>query len=129
LEQLRAGEVALETRSRPRLWASNIVLEPGEQKDVDIPLDWGTDWLLGRVVDAQGNPVAGASIIVSWKEQLRDVVSESRRDLRSDLEGYFAASNLGAEYYNLTVQAPGYQTFRGNHQLSGGAEELVVQLQ
>ena len=129
LEELRAGEIVLETHSRPRLWASNIVLEPGEQKDVDIPLDWGTDWLLGRVVDAQGEPVSGASIIVSWKEQFRGLVSESRRDLRSDLEGYFAASNLGAENYTLIVQAPGYQTFRGTHQLSDGAEELVIQLQ
>ena len=129
LEELRAGEIVLETRSRPRLWASNIVLEPGEQKDVDIPLDWGTDWLLGRVVDAQGEPVSGASIIVSWKEQFRGLVSNSRRDLRSDLEGYFAASNLSAENYTVIVQAPGYQTFRGDHQLSDGAEELVVQLQ
>ena len=129
LEELRAGEVVLETRSRPRLWASNIVLEPGEQKDVDVPLDWGTDWLLGQVVNAQGEPVSGASIIVTWKEQLRGLVSASRRDLRDDLEGYFAASNLGAENYTLIVQAPGYQTFRGTHQLSGGAEELVIQLQ
>jgi protocatechuate 3,4-dioxygenase beta subunit len=129
LEELRSGEVVLETRSRPRLRASNIVLEPGEQKDLDIPLDWGTDWLFGRVVDAQGKPVSGASIIVAWKEQLRGLVSESRRDLRSDLEGYFAVSNLSAENYSLIVQAPGYQTFRGDHQLSSGAEELVVQLQ
>jgi protocatechuate 3,4-dioxygenase beta subunit len=129
LEQLRAGEVVLETHSSPMLRASNIVLEAGEHRDVDIPLDWGTDWLLGRVVDAQGQPVSGASIVVSWKEQLHDLVSDSRRDLRSDLEGYFAASNLGAENYTLTVQAPGYQTFRGTHELSGGAEELVVQLQ
>jgi hypothetical protein len=129
VEQIRAGEVALETRSLPMLRASNIVLKPGEDRDVYIPLDWGADWLLGQVVDAQGNPVAGASIIVSWKEELRDLVSESRRDLRSDLGGYFAASNVGADYYDLTVQAPGYQTFRGTHQLSGGTDELVIQLQ
>jgi hypothetical protein len=92
-------------------------------------LDWGTDWLFGRVVDVQGEPIPGASIIVNWKEQLQGLVSESRRDLRSDLEGYFAVSNLGAENYTLIVQAPGYQTFRGDHQLSGGAEEFVVQLQ
>jgi len=129
LEELRAGEVVLETRSSPMLRASNIVLQPGEHKDVDIPLDWGSEWLLGRVVDAQGEPVSGASINVSWEEQLHGLVSESRRELRSDLVGYFAASNLGAEYYTLTVRVPGYQTFRGTHQLSGGAEELVVQLQ
>jgi hypothetical protein len=129
LEELRAGEVVLETRSRPLLKASNIVLESGKHKDIDIPLDWGSEWLLGRVVDTQGNPVSGASIVVNWKEQLHELVSDSRRDVRSDLEGYFAVSNLGAEYYTLTVQAPGYQTFRGNHQVSGGSEELVVQLQ
>ena len=129
LEDLRAGEVALETRSSPKLRASNIVLEAGEHRDIDIPLDWGTDWLFGRVVGAEDKPVSGASIIVIWKEQFLGLVSESRRELRSDLEGYFAASNLGAENYTLIVQVPGYQTFRGTHQLSDGAEELVVQLQ
>jgi hypothetical protein len=81
------------------------------------------------VVDANGEAVSGASIIISWKEQFRGLVSESRRDLRSDMEGYFTVSNLDAQHYTLMVQAPGYQTFRGEHQLSGGAEELVVQMQ
>lgn len=128
LEQLRAGEVRLESRSQPMLSASKIVLEPGKQKDLEIPLDWGDNWLLGRVVDSQGEPVSGASIIVRWKETFGSVLSESRRDLRSDLEGFFNVSNLGAENYNLTVQAPGYQTFKGQHQLGGGEEELQIQL-
>jgi NOL1/NOP2/fmu family ribosome biogenesis protein len=128
LEELRAGEVVLETRSRPLLRASNIVLQPGKHKDIDIPLDWGTEWLLGRVVDAQDNPVAGATVIVSWKEQLRDLISDSRRDLRSDLGGNFAASNLSAEHYTLTVQAPGFNTYRSEHTLSAAADELVIQM-
>ena len=128
LEQLRAGEVRLESRSQPFLSASNIVLEPGAQKEVEIPLDWGADWLLGRVVDSQGEPVSGASITVGWKEMFGTVLSESRRDLRTDLEGFFTASNLGAENYSVTVQAPGYQTFQGQHQLGGGEGELQIEL-
>lgn len=128
LEQLRAGEVRLESRSQPMLSASNIVLEPGGHKEVEIPLDWGADWLLGQVVDLQGEPVSGASIIVRWKEMFGAVLSESRRDLRSDLGGYFTASNLGAESYSLTVQAPGYQSFQGQHQLGGGEGEVQIEL-
>jgi hypothetical protein len=128
LEKLRAGEVRLESRSQPILSASKIVLEPGVQKEVEIPLDWGTDWLLGRVVDSQGEPVSGASIIVRWKEMFGSVLSESRRDLRSDLEGYFNVSNLGAETYSLTVQAPGHETIQRQHQLAGGAQEMHIQL-
>jgi protocatechuate 3,4-dioxygenase beta subunit len=128
LEKLRAGEVRLESRSQPMLSASKIILEPGVQKEVEIPLDWGTDWLLGRVVDSQGKPVSGASIIVKWKEMFGSVLSESRRDLRSDLEGYFTVSNLGAENYSLTVQVPGYQTIQGQHQMGGSEEEMLIQL-
>jgi hypothetical protein len=128
LERLRAGQVALESRSQPRLKASNIVLEAGQDKKVSIPLDWGDDWLLGRVVNAEGQAVSGASIVVSWKEQFRDVVSESRREVRSDLEGYFTVSNLGAEKYTVSVQAPGYRSIQVQHDLFGAAQELVVQL-
>ena len=129
LDNLRAGKVVLETRSRPLLRASNIVLEPDVHTDVTIPLDWGDAWLLGRVVDSAGEPVSGASIIVSWKAELHELTSDSRRDLRSDLEGYFTASNLAADHYTIMVQATGHPTYRNDHQLKGGAEELVIELQ
>lgn len=128
VEKLRAGEIRLESRSQPMLSASNIVLKPGVPKEVEVPLDWGADWLMGRVVDIKGEPVAGASIVVRWKELFGAIVSESRRDLRSDLGGNFSVSNLGADSYSLTVQAPGYQTFQGQHQLNGGGEELNIKL-
>lgn len=128
LEKLRAGEVRLESRSEPLLRATDIVLEPGGHRHVRIPLDWGNDWLLGRVVNSEGVPVSGARVVVSWEEAFWDLESQSRRNVRSDLEGYFTVSNLGARDYTLTVEAPGHQRTQIRHQLGGATEELVVHL-
>jgi hypothetical protein len=128
LEKLRAGEIRLESRSAPMLRATNIVLEPGQEAQIDIPLDWGNDWLLGQVVNPQGQPVSGASVVVTWEENFRNLVSESRRDVRSDLEGYFSVSNLGADVYTLTIQAPGHRTTRIQHQLGQDMQEIQVLL-
>ena len=128
LENLRAGEIKLESRSRPLLRASNIVLAAGQDIQLDIPMDWGDGWILGRVVDSEGEAVSGAEIVVTWKDVFSDFVSDSRRDVRTDLEGYFTVSNLGAQGYILTVQAPGHQTTRIQHQMGSGAGEVLVQL-
>lgn len=128
LEKLRAGEIRLESRSRPQLRASNIVLKPGQDAQIDVPLDWGNDWIFGQVVNSEGQPLSGASVVVTWEDAFQGLVSKSRRDVRSDLEGYFTVSNLGADDYTLTVQAPGHQTTRIQHQLGEGANELQVLL-
>jgi len=128
LDKLRTGEIRLESRSRPMLRASNIVLKPGENAHIDVPLDWGGDWIFGQVVDSQGKPVSGASVVVTWQDVFQGLVSESRRDVRSDFEGYFTISNLGADDYTLTVQAPGHETTRIQHQLGGGSMEVQVLL-
>ena len=126
LEQIPAGAIQLESRSQPWLEATGIVLKPGESRRVEVPLDWGRRWLLGQVVDDQGNPVSRAQVVLQWTQSFADVRSKSRREVMSDQGGYFALSNLDADQYTVTVQATGFASTRIEHQMGRSEEELRV---
>ena len=129
LERIPSGAIKLESRSQPWLKATGIVLKPGESRQVEVPLDWGQDWLLGQVVDDQGDPVARAQVILRWSRNYLDVSSESRREVMSDQGGFFALSNLDAQDYTLTVQASGYISSRVQFRRDQSEEEVRVTLQ
>lgn len=122
-----AGNIHLGTRSMPAFSASGILLSAGETREVLIPVDWGQEWLFGRVVDPAGEPVPRATVIAQWQQQFPDVRSTSRRQTQTDLGGYFNFANLGAPSYQLTVQAQGFTTSRT--EVSPQAhDEVTVQL-
>lgn len=60
--------------------------------------------LTGDVIDADGNPVAGATVVLSSEQQ------GVSRTLTSGSNGTFNAAQLPVGNYQLTVSAPGYQT-------------------
>ncbi|MGA9574742.1 MAG: carboxypeptidase regulatory-like domain-containing protein, partial [Lysobacterales bacterium] len=126
LERIPSGAIKLESRSQPWLEATGIVLRPGESRHVEVPLDWGQNWLLGQVVDDQGEPVSRAQIILRWTRNYFDVSSKSRREVMSDQLGYFTLSNLDAEDYTLTVQAAGYETSRSQYRPGQSESEIRV---
>ena len=128
LENIPAGAIELETRSQPWLDVTGIVLAPGQSRHVNLPLDWGRNWLLGQVVDDKGEPVSRAQVILRWTQNYFDFRSESRREVMSDQQGYFALSNLDAQEYILTVQAAGYESFRVQYQPAISGPELLVTL-
>ncbi len=127
VEQAPAGTLRLESTSQPRLQAGGIELRPGEVRHVEVPLDWGERWMFGKVVDVNGNPIAGARVTLQWSRQHYDVASSSHRRTATDLEGFFTFSNLGARDYNITVQAPNFQTLRESYW--PGNDDLVFVLQ
>jgi protocatechuate 3,4-dioxygenase beta subunit len=129
LERIPSGAIKLESRSQPWLKATGIVLKPGESRQVEVPLDWGQNWLLGQVVDDQGNPVSRAQVVLRWSRNYLDVSSESRREVMTDQGGFFALSNLDAQDYILTVQATGYLSSRVQYRRGQSEEEVRVTLQ
>lgn len=126
VEHVPAGTLRLESTSQPHLQAGGIELRPGEARHVEAPLDWGERWMFGKVVDANGNPIAGAQVTLQWSLQHYDVSSSSHRRTATDLEGFFTFSNLGARNYNVTVQAPNFETLRRSY--APGNDELVIVL-
>lgn len=128
LERVPSGTIKLESRSQPWLEASGIVLRPGESRHVELPLDWGQDWLLGQVVDEEGEPISRAQVTLRWTRNYADIISKSRREVMSDQGGYFALSNLDAQEYILTVDAAGYESYRVQYRPDQGGQEVLIKL-
>lgn len=128
LEQIPSGAIKLESRSQPWLEVTGIILTPGESRHVQVPLDWGQNWLLGQVVDDQGIPIARAQLVLRWAQNFMGINSESRREIMTDLEGYFAVSNLDADEYTVTVQAAGYESSRVQYRRSQEQQEMRITL-
>lgn len=128
LEQVPSGAIKLESRSQPWLEVTGIILTPGEPRHVQVPLDWGQDWLLGQVVDDQGIPIARAQLVLRWAQNFMGINSRSRREIMTDLEGYFAVSNLDADEYIVTVQAAGYESSRVQYRRSHEQQEMRIML-
>ncbi len=126
-EGIPAGPVQLETASQPRLQAGGVVLEPGESRYVEFPLDWGGEWMFGRVIDTRGDPVPQARITLQWSMHYSEVTSTSHRQAFSDIGGHFTMTNLGGFDYQVTVQAPGFRTKRFTQSPGSNEFEVVVQ--
>jgi len=121
-----AGALRFETRAVPRLDAGGLALDGGDQQFVEVTMDWGADWLFGRVVDPDGSPVAQADIVAQWRGQFSALESASSRSTMSDMDGYFSFADLAAPDYRLTVSAPGFETARLRVPAGAGDEITVV---
>ncbi|MDT8408143.1 MAG: carboxypeptidase-like regulatory domain-containing protein [Wenzhouxiangellaceae bacterium] len=127
VDQVPIGTLRLESTSQPRLQAGGIELQPGQARYLEVPLDWGERWLFGKVVDGNGEPLAGAQVTLQWSGQHNEITSSSHRRAATDLAGFFTFSNLGAPDYSVTVQAPGFETLRRNY--APGDTDLEIALQ
>jgi hypothetical protein len=91
---------AYSPRHRPRLSDHISFSAHGEERRVRIELEDGVE-LTGRVVDAEGRPIAGAQVGASGDGSLF---------VETDVDGRFELTGLGREPVNLFATAPGYAT-------------------
>ena len=63
-----------------------------------------SDTLLGKVVDASGAAVAGATVLI------RNASGAAQKPARTDANGAFTISGLSAGNYRLVVSNPGFET-------------------
>ncbi len=68
------------------------------------PLQTETGKIVGTVIDPQGAVIAGASV------RIKSVDKSSERRILTDETGNFIASNLLPGNYEVTVEAPGFDT-------------------
>jgi hypothetical protein len=123
------GEIVFQTRSFPELTVSGIEISAGAAKSVRVPLDLGAHSVGGHVVDAEGAPVAGASIFLYSSRIENAVQSRSRRETLVDSNGYFLFTQLGSGPHTLTAQAAGFQGTTVEHRVGMDEPTRVLQLQ
>jgi len=76
--------------------------------------------LTGVVTDPSGAVVSGAKIT------LKDAASGSERNSVTDSQGFYTFASIPVATYNLTIEAPGFQTYRANGIAMGGGERRNV---
>src|SRR5215469_16733213 len=73
--------------------------------------------LTGVVTDPSGSIVFGAKVTLS------DAGSGSIRSTVSNSDGYYTFASVPVGTYNVSVEAPGFQTYKADTIVLGGAEK------
>jgi hypothetical protein len=76
---------------------------------VKLVVDWGHHEFEGRVVDFANNPIAGATVLLTWFQQQHGLRSRSIRKATTDGNGLFRFTQLSSGQRILRAEAPGYQ--------------------
>lgn len=104
-----AHDLELVSVGRQLQYAETFSLE----RDRRVTLDLKTGSLGGRVIDAEGTAISGASVLL---EPLGSSARTSAlRWLITEADGHFTAARLLAGPYRLTVRAPGAPTSEQAH--------------
>lgn len=100
-------------------WSRLVDAPPGEALDLgDVPLDVGLT-LTGKVVDAQGKPVAAAAV---------SSVDAAGTGVQSDAEGRFRLEHVSPQSISVEVVASGFITSEVRVDPRRGSGPVVVRL-
>lgn len=91
-------------------------------EDLDIVLEPGPPTLAGRVLDATGGPIEGATVQVARSEYRVRPIAE----VLTDKDGRFAASIDGSERVTIRASADGYASSLAFRQLPSSDVELLL---
>ncbi|WP_432470563.1 carboxypeptidase-like regulatory domain-containing protein [Amphritea sp. HPY] len=108
-ESVPKGELVLGTSSLPKLNVSGIMLQDGDEKEVELILDIGSYQLLGQITDNYGDPIPAANVVLSWVYRDNGITYESIHKSTSTSNGDFRFSQLGPGERTLSIAAPGYE--------------------
>ncbi len=104
--------------SRPNKLLAGIAFAALLAANLPAQSIYGT--LTGIVSDPSGAVVAGASL------KLRDQQSGSQRDTVANSDGYYTFASVPPGAYQLSVAAPGFESFQKNGIALGGGDKLNV---
>jgi hypothetical protein len=76
--------------------------------------------LTGVVTDPSG------AVVANIKVTLRNVASGDLRDTVTDSQGFYTFASVPVGGYDVTIEAPGFQTFKATNVALGGGEKVNV---
>ena len=112
VEGVPTGNLIFQTRSAPRFTLRGLRLEEGQDVEMDLVLDWGTQQLGSRVVDPDGKPVAVARVDLYWERSWGSGRATSYRNARTDRDGFFHFTQVGPGKHRLSITAKGFVSRR-----------------
>ncbi len=90
-----------------------LSIEAGEDRVIDLVLEHGVT-LAGRVVDPQGEPVAGVEVQASVKNRGRSWGPSHRRSRMTKADGTFRLEGIAPGNMTLSADAKGYEKHETN---------------
>ena len=98
------GDAVFSTNSYPMFSVQGIQVLPERGEPIIVILDTGPHVLQGRVINSMGEPVAAASVILTWTFSENGVQSSSSsRKTSSGQNGNFVFTGLGPGLHRLQV--------------------------
>src|ERR1700751_5942312 len=76
--------------------------------------------LTGVVTDPSG------AVVANIKVTLRNVASGDNRDTVTDSQGFYTFASVPVGSYNVTIEAPGFQTYKATNVALGGGEKVNI---
>lgn len=116
--QAPAGELTVASQSSPSILVRGLRLEPGDELNVPLVIDWGEHELNGVIVDHNNNPVPAARVLLTWTRVADGITTTTTRRARSDAQGIFYFGELGPGPHLLQIDSPGRRPVKVTHDIS-----------
>jgi protocatechuate 3,4-dioxygenase beta subunit len=113
-----AGELTVASQSSPSILVRGLRLEPGDELNVPLVIDWGDHELNGVIVDHNNNPVPAARVLLTWTRVADGITTTTTRRARSDAQGNFYFGDLGPGPHLLQIDSPGRRPVKVTHDIS-----------
>ena len=128
IEGIPTGHLSIQARSPEPVVISGILLPPGADAYLMIRADWGPEQLSGRVVDVDGQPLAGAEVELSWTHVDADSTGRTTRTSTTDAQGHFRFQRLARGVHLLAVRADGYEPVEVDYEVGAGSPGIELAL-
>ena len=128
IDEVPLGGLSFTTRSQPRLLIRGIDLPAGGAANVDLILDWGRYEVIGQVVDGDGRPMPGSSVVLFWSYIRGGVQSLSERKATADANGFFRFAQVGPGVHSVRVSVPGFRSAQLQYDVGVDSEAVVLKL-
>jgi hypothetical protein len=112
VERVPAGDITIESGSRPRIVVDGFAVESGKHRQVRLRLGIGTTTVSGRAVTSTGEPLRGARVIVSWRSSEATHRAHVDRATVTDAAGRFEVAGLARGRCMIDLVATGFRASR-----------------
>ncbi len=130
VDQVPQGELEIFTGFTKQLKITGLFFAVESASEFILVVDVGPYSIMGNVYDNHGEPVAGASVLLSWVYRSGVIRSISNRRTMADSRGEFVIDGLGVGPHDLIVTASDIGVYRRNINVgneTGQVEAVLIQ--
>lgn len=128
IEEFPEGPVEISSMNGMVLYIRGHQFEVGNHEPLNLVVDEGPYRVSGRVIDSHGEPVPGATVVLSWSHALREARSVVMRRTITDRFGVFAIKGLGEGRHDLVLSDSATAGLRSTINVGENQNELILSL-